>query len=112
MPESEPAGARSSSVILWLNGLMVVCGLCLAGLLGAVAIRNSDVWMHLATGRAIAQGDYRIGVDPFGFSTADRVWVNHSWLFDLGLYELYKSAGGTGLAIARSAVAVLLFAAL
>src|SRR4051812_42285243 len=42
---------------------------------------NSDAFLHLAAGRAVAQGNL-LGADPFSF-TAERTWVNHSWLPDL-----------------------------
>src|SRR5262249_40284195 len=46
-------------------------------------------WMHLATGRLIAEGKYEFGKDPFSFATEGKTWVNHAWLFDLLLYKAY-----------------------
>lgn len=67
--------------------------LVLAFLLGSFAARNTDLWMHLATGRLLAQGGYTFGEDPFSYaSTSD--WINHAWLFDLLLYGLSSLAGG------------------
>ena len=78
----------------------------LAVLLGAFAVTNNDFWLHLATGRAIVQGEHTFGVDPFSFaSVRDGVpvlWVNHSWLYDVGLYGLYSTLGERGVVIARA----------
>ena len=71
-------------------------------------IRNSDVWMHLATGRLISNGEYAFGVDPFSFTTTDRYWVNHTWLFDWGIYQVHRMAGGPGLALGKGIAGYLL----
>ncbi|MBP3955165.1 hypothetical protein J8F10_07710 [Gemmata sp. G18] len=38
----------------------------------AFVARNSDVWLHLATGRLVAHGDYHFGADPFAYTIADK----------------------------------------
>ncbi|MFZ4647680.1 MAG: hypothetical protein ACOYNP_18140, partial [Gemmataceae bacterium] len=48
--------------------------------------RNSDLWLHLATGRMLANGTYQFGTDPFTHTMEHHYWANHSWLFDWGLY--------------------------
>src|SRR5262245_3269942 len=68
--------------------------LTLAFLLASFSVRNSDFWMHLATGRLLAEGNYSFGKDPFSFVGEDRTWVNHSWLFDWLTYLLYRAGGG------------------
>ncbi|HEY2911625.1 MAG TPA: hypothetical protein VGI99_15340 [Gemmataceae bacterium] len=66
--------------------------------------RNSDLWLHLATGRLIADGDYRFGTDPFAYTSGDRYWANHAWLFDLAAYSAFTSWGGSVLAALKAAV--------
>jgi hypothetical protein len=84
----------------------------LAFFLGSFAVTNNDFWLHLATGRAIAQGEHTFGVDPFSFaSVRDGVpvpWINHSWLYDVALYGLYSSGGERGVVIARALIMVAL----
>jgi len=77
-----------------LDRLLVGAVLLLAFLLASFVVRNTDFWLHLATGRAIAEGKYTFGVDPFSYTTTDTYWVNHSWLYDLLLYELTMLARG------------------
>jgi tetratricopeptide (TPR) repeat protein len=93
----------------------IMAGLVLvfAFLLGATVIHNSDVFLHLATGRYLAADFSGIGVDLFCCTTEGVLWVNHSWLFDLlsyGLYSLYD--GGLFLVLLRAAVVVGLAATL
>lgn len=88
-----------------------VFALLLAFLLASFAARNSDVWLHLATGRAIANGQYSFGTDPFSYATAGRYWVNHAWLFDFVEYKVYTSLGAPALVVLK-ALSVLLAAGL
>ena len=74
---------------LWhADRLLAVFVVALAFLLASTAARNSDVWMHLATGRAIANGTYRFQGDPFGQNAS--TWIHHAWLHDLAAYALYQ----------------------
>jgi hypothetical protein len=91
----------------WFGGLDVaLVGLTLAigFLVASFAARNTDVWLHLAAGRMLTTGEYKLGSDPMSFTAADRPWVNHSWLFDLGMYLLYRGDGA--LLVVLKAVAV------
>jgi hypothetical protein len=90
--------------------------LVFAFLAGSFVARNSDVWLHLATGRLLARGDYHFGTDPFAYTTAGVYWANHAWLFDLGLYLAFGPLGGAGLVVLKAlavaaTAAVMLFAA-
>ncbi len=68
--------------------------LLLAFFLASFAAHNSDVWMHLATGRLIARGEYQFGAEPFAYTTAGVRWLNTSWLSDLLGYSLANALGG------------------
>lgn len=85
----------------------------LAFLLASFVARNTDVWVHLAAGKRLLAGEYRLGSDPFSYAAADRTWVNHSWLWDTGAYLLYRGNGAALVvvkALAVAAAAVLLLA--
>src|SRR5262249_3729387 len=69
--------------------LLTVLLLALAFLAASYAARNADAWFHLAAGRALAQGHYNFGVDPFLYTSEGSYWTNHAWLFDLALFKLY-----------------------
>src|SRR5262249_48913054 len=57
---------------------------------------DGDTWFHLAAGRLIAQTGRVPQTEPFSFSAAGVPWVNHEWLFDLGLYGAWRAGGATG----------------
>ena len=48
-----------------LDGLLAVLVVLFAIVLAAVPIRNSDIWLHLATGRQLIAGPASGADDPF-----------------------------------------------
>jgi hypothetical protein len=77
----------------WFAGvdvLLAVLALALGFLLASFTARNSDVWLHLGTGRMLTTGEYHLGSDPLSYSAAQRPWINHHWLYDLGTYLIYQ----------------------
>src|SRR5947208_4628270 len=105
-PSTAPTPTKSKRKRLTVEGLQRIVSrldkvtvgivLLLTFFLASFAARNSDLWLHVATGRAIAQHHGFLDKDPFTF-TAEGPWVNHSWLWDLGVYGLFKLTGGTDL---------------
>lgn len=83
-----------------------------AFLSGSFVARNSDLWLHRATGRLIASGDYRFGTDPFAYTTEGHYWANHAWLFDLGLHHSFQAFGDAAVVALKAAVVVLIAAAM
>lgn len=79
-----------------------------AFLLASFPARNSDVWRHLATGRALGEGAYQFGVDPFAYTTAEAYWVNHAWLYDALAHGAYRLAGGEALGLLKALLAAVL----
>lgn len=101
----------ASGFLVGFDWVLAFGVLALAFLTASFAARNSDLWMHLAAGRLLANGQYHFGADPFSYVGADRIWVNHAWLFDWLLFQLYRLAAGPGIVIAK-AIAVALTAGL
>jgi tetratricopeptide (TPR) repeat protein len=91
-----------------LDALLAVSVCVLTFFLASFAARNSDLLMDLATGRALLDGSYKFGADPFSFTTQGEYWVNHSWLYDAALYLLYQATGGVGIVVAKALLLVLL----
>src|SRR5262249_30380666 len=104
----KPADERRAAVLRRLDLLLVGLLLALAFLLGSFAARNTDFWLHLATGRLLARGELAFGADPFAFTSGATPWVNHAWLFDLALYGLYGLLGGPGLVVLQALLLVAL----
>src|SRR5262245_9962586 len=74
-----------------LDGLLVLALLTFAFLVASFRAANSDLFLHLATGRLVAQGAYPFGQDPFTFAASG--WINHTWLYSLGLFAAYSLTG-------------------
>lgn len=100
--ESEAAAVETDlrSEAMRLDVVLAVSVVVLAGLLSAFPVRNSDFWMHLATGRSILAGGANFGVDPYAFTTSGVYWANTSWGYDVFFYGLTRLAGGADQALA------------
>ncbi len=74
-------------------------------LLASFPARNSDLWLHLAAGRQIAEGS-------FSFDVNFDVNGSATWLYDFLCYAAYSAVGGSGLVfikvLAVGALAVVL----
>jgi len=99
-----------------LDTALVLVALLFAFLVVSFPVTNTDFFRHVAMGRLLCQGQYHFGVDPFVYTADDTYFVNHSWLFDVLLYQLYQLPAGSALVVIFKALlstvlaAVLLFA--
>ncbi len=112
-PPPEPAPASPAAFLRWrraLDGALVVVVLLLAFELGFFPVRNSDLLLHRAVGRLVAEGKFEFGPDPFTFTAEGARWVDHSWLFGLFAYGMNR-LGEWG-DVALVAMKALLLAAL
>jgi tetratricopeptide (TPR) repeat protein len=94
-PAAEPARSPTERFILWrwlLDGALVAVVLLLAFEVGFFPVRNSDLLMHRAVGRLVAQGEFDFHSDPFAYTTEGVRWVDHSWLFGFFAYGMHKIA--------------------
>ncbi len=92
----------------FLDGIQIVLVLLFAFALASISVRNTDFLLHLGTGKLLVEGRYTFGVDPFTYTAAGERWVNHSWLYDVILYELYQTVGPTVLVVLKALGLVLL----
>jgi hypothetical protein len=110
-PQPKRAPISPERLAAWtrpLDALLAVSVCVLTFLLASFAARNSDLLMDLATGRALLDGTYKFGTDPFSYTTQVEYWVNHSWLYNAALYLLYQAAGGVGIVVAKALLLTLL----
>ena len=99
-PRSPRAGRR-------VDALLILFTIAFAFLAASFTATNSDLWLHLASGRLIATGGYTFGVDPFSYTTGERYWANHAWLFDLALFQLYRPDGAAIVVLKALGIAAL-----
>src|SRR5262249_29714891 len=45
---------------------------------------------------------YKLGEDPFAYTTEGVQWVNHSWLYDAASYWLFQTVGGAALVVIKA----------
>ncbi len=107
-PKPEASALLPAPGPAWLDRLFVGIVCALAFLLASTPSHNSDLWLHLASGRALVQGQAPLGTDPFASTTAGVYWVNHSWLSDSVLYALYEIGDGKALMIAKTVLVTAL----
>jgi len=72
----------------------------LFGLLAFVAnveIRDLDLWLHIGVGKFIWQHHMVPSVDILSCSIAGKPWINHEWLFQIIVYNIYHYFGADGL---------------
>lgn len=103
-----PAAGPARSWTPRQDRFLVILVAAVAGASASFVARNSDVWLHRAAGRLLAQGQYQFGVDPFGQETAGRYWANHAWLYDWGLYVLWEYGGERAVMAVKAGLAALL----
>jgi hypothetical protein len=93
-----------------LDGTLGFLAVVLAFLIALMPARNTDVWLHLATGKALADGTWRFGPEPFTYTGGTEPAVIHSWFDDWMSYQNFRLFGGPGLVICKALlIAVLAF---
>jgi tetratricopeptide (TPR) repeat protein len=93
-----------------VDGVFVAIVMTLAFLLASTPARNSNLWLHLASGRALLRGQFPPASDPFASTTSGIYWVNPTWLGDLAMYGLHELGGGRALVVAKAVIVALLAA--
>jgi tetratricopeptide (TPR) repeat protein len=105
-----PAPPKAQTSLRRADWLLAALVVLLAFLVASTPARNSDLFLHLATGRAVADGSYRFHGDPFAQDANS--WIAHSWLSDLLAFETFENLGGTVLVILKAMLVALLAALL
>jgi hypothetical protein len=110
VPPRPPSPERKARGLRLLDGLLVLVVLLFAFLTALFPAYNGDFFLHAATGRLIAHGQYQVGVDPFAFTTQGAVWINHHWLYDWIVFLIYASstAGGAILIVLKALIVAAL----
>jgi len=78
-------------------------------LLSLFAIRNNDIWWHMAVGRRLVETGEWITRDPFLFSLPEIAWVPHAWLSEIVLYAIHAWFSPVGLIVLRAVIVGVIF---
>ena len=92
------------------DGVVATAALLFVAALQVHRLDDSDTWWHLATGRLIAATGSVPRVDPFSYAAAGTPWINRQWLFEIGLYGLWRAAGPAAAALGIGALFLIAFA--
>lgn len=95
----------------WLQTRRLFVAILALGLfvLAARNVTDPDVWWHLRTGQLIIQNYKLFHTDPYSFTRAGYPWVDHEWLSEILMFELYRAAGYAGLITAFAALIAATF---
>lgn len=92
----------------YLIGLLPLLGVFVLLVIAAnVEIKDLDLWLHLAMGKFITQSGYVPGFDMLSCTIAGNPWINHEWLFQIIVYNIYNSHGAAGLILMQVIVVSL-----
>ena len=86
-----------------LTGLLAAAAI----VLGCQPLIDSDVWWHLRSGAWILEHRRVPTLDPFTFASADRLWVDLHWLFQVMLALVYRMGGVTAIILLTAALSGL-----
>lgn len=75
--------------------------------LASIEIKDLDLWLHLGVGRFIAANHFVPSYDILSCSIAGAPWVNHEWLFQIVVYNIFHLWGPDGLIKMQMAVVMV-----
>ncbi|MDO8432625.1 MAG: hypothetical protein Q7S58_09470 [Candidatus Binatus sp.] len=68
---------------------------------------DPDLWGHVRFGQEVLRQGHLVWRDPYSYSAAGHLWLNHEWLSELIMGVLYNSLGVFGLKLMKFACAAL-----
>lgn len=72
-------------------------------------IFDLDIWLHLKAGEWVLQNKAVPKSDIFSFTIFSKPWIDHSWLFQLIVYLIYRDFGSEGLVFLESVIVCTAF---
>jgi len=85
-----------------IPSLIVVAATVAGATLGIFKIANTSVGWHLASGRWILENGSFLHSDPFSFTSSGAAWIDHEWLFQIGVALIDSLGGGPALVVMRA----------
>jgi tetratricopeptide (TPR) repeat protein len=70
-----------------------------AFVLGCQELYSSDIWWHVRSGQWILEHRSAPGLDPFTFTSADLLWVDMAWLFQVMMAVAFAAGGVRGIVL-------------
>jgi len=84
---------------------LILGAAALAGaVLGLFEIANTSIGWHLASGDWVLHNHAFLRADPFSFTSGGAPWIDHEWLFQVGVSIVYSIGGPAGLVAFRALI--------
>ena len=103
----ERNGQQSISLIK-TSLIVLVFSAILLGITRTVV--DPDLWGHLRFGLDTLRNGYLARQDPYAYTTAGQVWINHEWLAEVIFALAWRAGGNLGLILLKDGVEVLTLA--
>jgi hypothetical protein len=103
----ERSGQQSIS-LLKASLIILVFSAILLGISRTVV--DPDLWGHLRFGLDTLRNGSLARQDPYAYTTAGQVWINHEWLAEVIFALAWQSAGNLGLIILKDGLEMLTLA--
>ena len=94
-----------------LDGLLLGLLAATAFLLGCYEMGDSDIWWHLRGGQWTLEHGRVPHLDPFTFGSADKVWVDIHWSYQVVLALVYRAGGMAALVVMGASLGCAAFLA-
>lgn len=65
-------------------------------------IGDNDVWWHLKTGELISRNMSLPEFDPFSYTCSGERWINHEWLSEILMYQIFARSGLPGIVVMQA----------
>jgi hypothetical protein len=92
-----------------VDGAVGIAVLAFVALTSLFALRNNDIWWHMAVGEELLRSRSFITEDPFTFTVTGTPWVPHSWLADIVFYLVHAALSVPGLIALRAVLVGTVF---
>jgi hypothetical protein len=112
--KGESRATRRSSFVPWWNphaksplrrmpGVIVIT----IAIADSLRFADPDLWGHITFGRAVLAQGHLMLRDPYSYSAADRLWLNHEWLSELVDALMFNALGVFGLKLIKLCLAAI-----
>lgn len=88
--------------------MMIIAAALAGAVLGLFEVANTSIGWHLASGDWILANGAFVHADPFSFTSGGAPWIDHEWLFQVGVSIAHSLAGPTALVALRALTIAIL----
>jgi len=97
---------RRLSIFAGLIAVAAIFGLMV--FVANLEIKDLDIWLHIGMGRHIVLNNFLVPqADILSCTITGKPWINHEWLFQVIVYEVFSRWGVSGLIQMQIALVVL-----